>query len=1507
LQNKSLVLLFIALLCFSCGDGQNTLEPDSAIDADNHGPGDGISGRSPYAFHSNHFGFHSLISSKKAQVVFNDLGIVISAKSQSNAWEWSYKTLAFGRQETLDRIGDPAPHWVDGADFNFSPHLANEILLYNHDGLREWYANSSEGMKQGFDIQRRPEGEGFLIIEGTVAGSMEARLEDEGAAIIFSTRNRDRIRYANLFVVDDENREQDSFLEIEPSEDGTILRLIVDDAEAVYPMHVDPLITVIITEWVQRFNGPDNDEDIGKALDVDDQGSVYITGYAETYFIGTDFVTIKYDTDGNQIWRNYYDGTGIFDYDRGMDIVVDANRNTYVTGESIEFLNYYDYATVKYDSAGAIAWSARYDGTGYYIYPDRARAIALGPNGDVHVAGYSWDREYDYATVKYDSATGNQIWAVRYDHTDHREDIAQDIAVDALGNVYVTGQSESATSRDDLTTVKYNSDGQEQWIRRFNGSDNHHDRGAAVHVDDAGFIYVAGTSRNTSSGDDYTTIKYSTDGAEQWVEYYDYGGEDRVTDMAVTGAGEVYVVGYSEGPGTDNDYAVVAYDTDGHEQWTARYTSQGSNDDRASAVAVDDLGFVFVTGYAQVQGAGNDYATISYDSDGNEQWVIHYDGPSSGRDEANAIGVDNMGAIFVTGESASVSTREDIVTIKYFDCDGCAIDGVCYTNGEVNPDNPCEICDIAVSEVSWSDLDGVVCDDGEFCNGDDTCMGGLCSVHAGDPCDDDGLYCNGIEVCNEDTNQCDHPEPPDCSDDGVFCNGDEFCNEDIDQCDHQNPPECPDDGVFCNGDEFCDEDIDACNSQNAPDCSDNLLWCDGEEYCNEDTDQCDHRNAPNCVDDGFWCNGEEYCNEDSDQCDSQNIPDCPDDALYCNGDEYCNEDIDQCDHQNPPECPDDALWCNGDEFCDEDIDACNSQNAPDCSDDGLWCDGEEYCNEDSDQCDSQNIPDCPDDALWCNGEEFCDEDIDACNSQNAPDCSDDGLWCNGEEYCDEDTDQCDHQNPPECPDDGLFCTGEEFCDEDNDQCGQRETPDCADDGLWCNGEEFCDEDIDACNSQYAPDCSDNSLWCDGEEYCNEDIDQCDHQNPPECPNDALWCNGEEFCDEDIDACNSQNAPDCSDNLLWCDGEEYCDEDIDQCDHRNAPNCVDDGFWCNGEEYCNEDIDACDNQNTPDCPDDALYCNGEEYCNEDIDDCDHQNPPECPDDGLFCTGEEFCDEDNDQCGQRDTPDCADDGLWCNGEEFCDEDEDACSHTSSAELTCPDDGLWCNDSESCDEDADQCVHSMTPEERCPDDGLWCNGEEQCDDAIDDCINSSTPELTCPDNEQWCDGDESCNEDLDECVHSTTPEELCPDDELWCNGAEICDEELDQCDHASTPEEICPDDELWCNGLESCDEEWDACAHSTTPEELCPDDELFCNGVEICDEDTDECVGSGNPCEFPLECDEESGQCVDPVEEDDDTEMTDDDDPLTLAPGDSESEPDDEDAWEDGKLSGGCCAYD
>ena len=52
---------------------------------------------------------------------------------------------------------------------------------------------------------------------------------------------------------------------------------------------------------------------------------------------------------------------------------------------------------------------------------------------------------------------------------------------------------------------------------------------------------------------------------------------------------------------------------------------------------------------------------------------------------------------------------------------GCVIDSACYGDGQVNPLNPCQVCD--PSAVDWSDNDGASCDDGLFCTADDRVLG----------------------------------------------------------------------------------------------------------------------------------------------------------------------------------------------------------------------------------------------------------------------------------------------------------------------------------------------------------------------------------------------------------------------------------------------------------------------------------------------------------------------------------------------------------------------------------------------------------------------------------------------------------------------------------------------------------------------------------------------------------------------------------------------------------------
>jgi Beta-propeller repeat len=108
------------------------------------------------------------------------------------------------------------------------------------------------------------------------------------------------------------------------------------------------------------------------------------------------------------------------------------------------------------------------------------------------VTGEIFGPAYDYATIKYNSA-GQQLWIRRYDNVPlNQDDSARAIALDGLGNIYVTGWSGSDTALD-YATVKYNPTGQE-WVARYNGPANNNDGANAIAVDGSGNVYVTGFS-----------------------------------------------------------------------------------------------------------------------------------------------------------------------------------------------------------------------------------------------------------------------------------------------------------------------------------------------------------------------------------------------------------------------------------------------------------------------------------------------------------------------------------------------------------------------------------------------------------------------------------------------------------------------------------------------------------------------------------------------------------------------------------------------------------------------------------------------------------------------------------------------------------------------------------------------------------------------------------------------------------------------------------------------------
>jgi uncharacterized delta-60 repeat protein len=423
-------------------------------------------------------------------------------------------------------------------------------------------------------------------------------------------------------------------------------------------------------EWIARYNGG-NGFDVAYGMAVDGSGNAYVTGASVSpgtcNFYCDDYATVKYNASGTQQWVARYNGPGNDD-DHAVAIAVDGSGNVYVTGASIGTAwPDYDYATVKYDSSGQEQWVARYNGPGNDF--DFATAIAVDASGNVYVTGASEGSgtgPFDYATIKYD-ASGNQLWVARYNGPGNDDDEAYAIAVDASGNVYVTGYSSGSGTGNDYATIKYNSAGQEQWVARYNGPSNSNDYANAMAVDVSGNVYVTGFSDGSGTGFDYATVKYDSSGQEQWVARYNGPGndDDEPSAIAVDSSGNVHVTGYSTGSDSFYDYTTIKYNGSGTEEWVARYNGEANLLDIAYAIALDASGNVYVTGWSVGQGTGYDYATVKYDSSGQEQWVARYDGPGSDDDQAYAIAVDPSANVYVTGYAIDAEGVSNYTTIKY--------------------------------------------------------------------------------------------------------------------------------------------------------------------------------------------------------------------------------------------------------------------------------------------------------------------------------------------------------------------------------------------------------------------------------------------------------------------------------------------------------------------------------------------------------------------------------------------------------------------------------------------------------------------------------------------------------------------------------------------------------------------------------------------------------------------------------------------------------------------------
>jgi uncharacterized delta-60 repeat protein len=246
-----------------------------------------------------------------------------------------------------------------------------------------------------------------------------------------------------------------------------------------------------------------------KDIALDSQGNVLIAGVEDYYWsvTKTDYIIIKCNSGGDTLWiRKYNSPQNGFDY--LCAIAVDDSDNIYVTGYTYVPAGNYDIITIKYNNDGAMIWDRIFQGPANG--DDVVYAMVVDSLGNVYLTGNSFvtGNGIDCLTIKYNSS-GVLQWAKTYAEYSNHSDGANSLAVDKSGNVYITGVASTSSSNTAYLTIKYDKDGNEKWITKYDGpAQNGYDVANSVCVDNSGNVYVAGTSTGTTSATDIATIKY---------------------------------------------------------------------------------------------------------------------------------------------------------------------------------------------------------------------------------------------------------------------------------------------------------------------------------------------------------------------------------------------------------------------------------------------------------------------------------------------------------------------------------------------------------------------------------------------------------------------------------------------------------------------------------------------------------------------------------------------------------------------------------------------------------------------------------------------------------------------------------------------------------------------------------------------------------------------------------------------------------------------------------------
>lgn len=155
-----------------------------------------------------------------------------------------------------------------------------------------------------------------------------------------------------------------------------------------------------VPQWDAVIGGTSEDFDSPSDVTCDNLGNIYLTGKIKNLGNGEDYLIARYRPNGSLHWSYLYQSS-TNGYDEGKRIIVNNNYEIFSSGYSNLTGNNDDYLTLKLDTLGNEIWNTRFNGPA--SASDQMVDFEIDTDGNIFVSGSSVGSgtNRDYSTIKY--------------------------------------------------------------------------------------------------------------------------------------------------------------------------------------------------------------------------------------------------------------------------------------------------------------------------------------------------------------------------------------------------------------------------------------------------------------------------------------------------------------------------------------------------------------------------------------------------------------------------------------------------------------------------------------------------------------------------------------------------------------------------------------------------------------------------------------------------------------------------------------------------------------------------------------------------------------------------------------------------------------------------------------------------------------------------------------------------------------------------------------------------